>query len=179
MDASQSLGLSAVKPRFRIRPFQWTAALASGVLALMTLAAIVQWVTGAAPVPPILATGAGAVHLMLLFLALVLTPVQMLLPKGTRTHRQIGMLWAGSLVLGSIVSFFMHQINGGLSVPHYFSIATLVLVPLIVILGHTRRRRLHHILVMTFTLGVLVVAGVFAFLGDERALPQLMRPLGL
>lgn len=175
MDAAQSFEIAPVKPRFRIRPFQWLGAMVSTVLALMTLAAMFAWVSGAVAAPPILATGAGAVHLMLLFLALVLTAVQLVLPKGNRLHMLLGMMWAGSLLLGAGVSFFMHQINGGLSVPHYFSIATLVIVPLVVLLGYTRRRIAHRVLAMTFVLAVLLVAGVFAFLGTERALPQLMQ----
>lgn len=179
MDATQVADLSPGRPRLRIRPFQWFAALASSVLALMTLAAIFQWTTGAAPVPPILATGAGAVHLILLFAALVLTAVQLVLPKGTGLHMLLGMMWAASLMLGAAVSFFMHQINGGMSVPHYFSIATLIIVPIVALLGYARRRIAHRILVMSFVIGILVVAGVFAFLGDDRALPQLMNTLGL
>src|SRR5687767_2221744 len=99
MDATQSVELAPARPRFRVWPFQWGGAVASMVLALMTLAAIYQWITGAVPVPPILATGAGAVHLMLLFLALVLTAVQLVLPKGTGLHMLLGMMWAASLVL--------------------------------------------------------------------------------
>lgn len=178
MDATQSLEPVRVGPKFRVRPFQWFAAVACTILSAMTLTAMYAWVSGAVPTPPILATGAGAVHLMMLFFALVLTVVQLVLPKGTGLHMLFGMLWAAALVIGAAVSFFMHQINGGLSVPHYFSITTLIVVPLVSVLGYTRRRIAHRVLVMTFVIGVLVVAGGFAFKGLERALPQLMQAYG-
>ncbi len=174
MDTTQTVGLAQAGRKFRFRPFQAIAALGCLGLSVATFACIALWVSGAAPAPPILRTGAGAVHLMLLFVALVLTVAQFAMPKGTRMHRQLGIAWAGSLVLGSLVSFFMHQINGGLSIPHYFSIATLILVPVIAWLGHTRRRLAHRILVTTYVLIFLVWAGVFAFKGD-RALAVLFQ----
>jgi uncharacterized membrane protein len=169
MATIQSVSPVALR-RPRIRPVLWLSGAVCAMVAVMALAAGIHAVTGDVATPPILKTWIGLTHTLLMVAALALTAAMAFMRKGTQLHRRLGYAWGASLMLGALVSFGMHLINGGLSVPHYFSMGTLVLVPLIAYLGLTHRRRTHNVLVVLYIIFFLVFAGLFAFKPPERAL---------
>jgi uncharacterized membrane protein len=160
------------RARRRFAPVQIFAALCCSILTLMTLAAGLNGLFGHVPIPETFRTWSGLTHTIVVFMALPLSAAQLLLPKGTRRHRRLGLVWGVALIAASLVSFGMHIITGGLSPPHYFSMATFVIVPLIAYLGYTRRRAAHRIVVLAYVLFFLVFAGAMTFKG-ERALASL------
>ena len=52
-------------------------------------------------------------HLLLLMVALALTPVLLFGMRGNRRHRQLGWVWAVSLFATAALSFGLHGLNGG------------------------------------------------------------------
>lgn len=153
----------AARTRLRFRPVQVFAAL--GCLAVMVFSIAAAWsgIIGLGPVPDAFRDAVLLTHFGLIFAALPLSVIQFALPKGTGLHRIIGYGWCTALVAASLVSFGVHEINGGLSVPHYFAILSLVLVPTIVWLARTHRTRTHSWLVLGFVIFFLVASGLFAF----------------
>lgn len=81
------------------------------------------------------------IHLASIVPALALGLIQVALPKGTPLHRQIGRLWAASMLLASLSSFWIQR--HGLSWIHGLSIVTTVSVVLGVVYARQGRRRLH------------------------------------
>lgn len=171
-----STSVGAPKRPRRFAPLQALAGLACAVLTLMVAAAGLNGLFGGVETPQVFRTWIGVTHAVLMLSILLLTTVQIVLPKGTGLHRKIGYAWGGALISASLISFGMHEINGGWSGPHYFSAATLILVPLIAYLGITGRRRTHRVVVVSYVVVFLVVAGAFTFKGD-RALGLLFWPL--
>lgn len=66
-------------------------------------------------------------HALGAFTALTLGIVQLLLPKGSPTHRVCGYIWVGLMVLVALSSFWIHDIRhfGPFSAIHLLSIYTL------------------------------------------------------
>jgi uncharacterized membrane protein len=162
-------------PRARrggFNPVQAITALGCAIVALMALAGLLNLALGRVEIPEVFRDWITVTHFVLVFSTLPLTVVQILLPKGTGLHRKIGYTWSGLLISASLVSFGMHGINGGFSMPHFFSAMTLILVPLIMYLGLTGRRIAHRSLVLGYTLFFLVLAGAFTFV-PGRALGDL------
>jgi uncharacterized membrane protein len=97
--------------------------------------------------------------------AFALGIVQFSAPKGTSPHRTIGFIWVTRMVVVSLSSFWIHQLQiwGIWSPIHLLSNFTLVMLPLGVWAAYRhavdRRRR-----TMTgLFLGALVIAGLFTF----------------
>jgi len=103
-------------------------------------------------------------HIGTILVALVLTPVMLLRPRGDRPHRALGWVWATALFLTAAISFWVREINpGGFSFIHLLSLLTIVQVPLIVF--HARRHdwKRHRSAVRGMVTGALLVAGFFTF----------------
>ena len=103
-------------------------------------------------------------HLGTILVALVLTPVMLLRPRGDRSHRRLGWVWCAAMFLTAAISFAIRDIgHGGFSVIHLLSVFTLVNVPLIVWAARTHNLRAHRRAVRGMTTGALLVAGFFTF----------------
>ncbi len=107
-------------------------------------------------------------HLASVVVALVLTPVMLLRPRGTPTHRKLGWVWATAMVLTAAISFLIRDVNnGGFSFIHILSAWTLLQVPMIVWSARTHNVRRHRSAVRGMVAGALLVAGFFTFPFDR------------
>ncbi len=96
----------------------------------------------------------------------VLGLVQLLAPKGTLPHRRIGWIWVALLVVVSLSSFWIHEIEawGRWSPIHLLSILTLISLPLAVWAARRHRVSAHRTAMVMIFFGALVVAGGFTLL---------------
>ena len=165
-------------PRARIRwkPVQIFAALGCISVFLITLAALSAVLIGRAQLPSAFGNWAVGVHLAIIMTALPLSAMQFALPKGTSLHRTTGYVWCALLFAASLVSFGIHEINGGLSPPHYFAISSFFLIPTIVFLARKHWHTAHRWLVLSYVLFFMVFAGLFTFI-PERAMGHLLASL--
>ncbi len=100
-------------------------------------------------------------HLITVFMALALGPVQFALPKGTRFHRAAGWFWAGAMFSTAIATFFIRDMRDGQFSPiHIFSLMTFVGVPAALWLA--RVKVMSHARAMIGLYIGLVIAGVTA-----------------
>jgi uncharacterized membrane protein len=102
-------------------------------------------------------------HAVFAFAAIALGTAQFLAPKGTRSHRALGWVWATLMILVAGTSLFIHTIRtwGIWSPIHLLSLFTLAIVPLAVLRARQHNIRSHRqAMVWIFTLA-LVVTGLF------------------
>lgn len=159
----------------RAKPLQAIAFLGLAIVLLPTSAALLNGALGRTPFPPKLSEWATLTHFTLVFAAVPLAMIQIAMPKGTLPHRTIGYVWCALLIVSAIVSFAMHELTGGFSPPHAFSIMTLVFVPLIVFFARTHRTMWHLGFVFTLIM-TMVLAGVLTFL-PGRAIADMFWPI--
>ena len=101
-------------------------------------------------------------HLATVMLALVLGPIQFVMPKGTQGHRMLGWVWMLSRGATAVSSLFIRHINPGqLSPIHFFSFWTLVSLPLAVWFARKGMIRSHRGTMVGLYIG-LVIAGVLS-----------------
>ena len=150
-------------PPRRLYPLQAIALLGLSVVLLPTTAALLNGALGRTPFPEKFADWATLTHFALVFSAIPLAMIQLAMPKGTLPHRTIGYVWCALLLVSALVSFAMHELTGGFSPPHVFSIMTLVFVPLIVFFARTGRTMWHLGFVFTLIM-TMVLAGVLTFI---------------
>ena len=104
------------------------------------------------------------VHLLTIIVALALTPVMLLRPRGDRWHRRLGTVWVAAMIATAAVSFAVHESGPGRFSPiHLLSAWTLVQVPAIWWTARTHRVTLHRRLVRGMVIGALLIAGFFTF----------------
>ncbi len=100
-------------------------------------------------------------HVATVAAALLIGPVQFLLPKGTGAHRVFGWIWAAAMLSTAIATFFIRDMRDGQFSPiHVFSVMALVGVPLA--LWTARIRVMSHARAMIGLYIGLVIAGVTA-----------------
>jgi len=100
-------------------------------------------------------------HVWTVALALLLGPVQFVLPKGTTAHRVFGWVWAGAMLATAIATFFIRDMRDGQFSPiHIFSLMALLGVPMALWLA--RIKVMSHARAMTGLYIGLVIAGVTA-----------------
>jgi uncharacterized membrane protein len=100
-------------------------------------------------------------HVATVAVALLLGPVQFLLPKGTRWHRVFGWVWAAAMLSTAIATFFIRDMRDGQFSPiHIFSVMTLIGVP--VALRVARIKAMSHARAMVGLYIGLLIAGVTA-----------------
>jgi uncharacterized membrane protein len=103
-------------------------------------------------------------HLLTILVAVGLTPVMLLRPRGTNAHRQLGWIWAGAMCLTALISLFVRNANhGGFSIIHVLSFWTLIQVPLIVWSARAHNVKRHRRSVRAMVTGALLIAGFFTF----------------
>src|SRR5690242_17118035 len=108
-----------------LKPFQALTFLGLAIVLLPVSAVLINGALGNVHIPSKLQETATATHFGLVFAAIPLAMIQIALPKGTINHRLVGYVWCGLLLVSAIVSFAMHELTGGFSPPHAFSILTL------------------------------------------------------
>lgn len=152
----------------RVRPFapdrfERILAIGAGILLMAMIAAIIRGQSDWAHVP-----GPVWGHLATIAIALALTPVMLLRPRGDRLHRRLGWLWATSLFLTAFISLDIRQTNqGDFSWIHILSIWTIIQVPIIVWSARTHDVRRHRSAVRGMVTGALLIAGFFTFPFDR------------
>lgn len=103
-------------------------------------------------------------HLATIGVALALTPVMLLRPRGSASHRKIGYVWITAMAATALISLNIRMVNdGGFSIIHILSFWTLVQVPLIIIRARQHDARRHRSAVRGMVLGALLIAGFFTF----------------
>lgn len=164
VDAS-TIDQAAGTPRgLRVSPYapdRFEQVLAVGAM-LMLAAVLLALVRGHAEwgtVPPVIWA-----HLATIIVALGLTPVMLLRPRGDKRHRMLGWTWASSMALAAALSFGIRQLNhGGFSLIHVLSVFTLFQVPVIVISARNHDIKRHRRSVRGMVTGALLIAGFFTF----------------
>lgn len=107
-------------------------------------------------------------HIATILVAVILTPVMLLRPRGDRLHRRLGWAWVSAMALTAALTFAIRGINqGALSLIHILSAWTLIQVPLIVWSARAHRHRRHRNSVRAMVAGALLIAGVFTFPFDR------------
>lgn len=100
-------------------------------------------------------------HVATVAIALLLGPVQFVLPKGSALHRTFGWAWAAAMFVTAIATFFIRDMRDGQFSPiHIFSVMTLVGVPLALWLA--RVKVTSHARAMIGLYIGLVIAGITA-----------------
>ena len=107
-------------------------------------------------------------HIATIVIAVTLTPVMLLRPRGDRLHRRLGWAWVSAMALTAALTFWIRGINqGSLSLIHILSAWTLIQVPLIVWSARAHNHRRHRNSVRSMVIGALLVAGIFTFPFDR------------
>lgn len=141
-------------------------AVASMVLFAAAIAAIIRGQPQWGRVPSLV-----WVHLATILTATALTPVMLLRGKGTRSHRKLGYVWVGAMLMTAVTSLFFNTgTRGGLGVftgdvspIHLLSVFVLVMVPMIVVRARRHDRAGHESAVRGMVIGALLIAGFFTF----------------
>jgi uncharacterized membrane protein len=151
----------------RILPNEALAA-ASAALALAAIIAVLRGEPHWGEVRPLV-----WVHLCAILLVVLLTPVMLLRPKGTRRHRQLGYAWFAAMMLAAASSLFFKVtgssapnwgvFSGNFSPIHLLSVWVLVQAPVIVRRARRHDRAGHERAVRGMVVGGLLVAGFFTF----------------
>ncbi len=103
-------------------------------------------------------------HLATIAVALALTPVMLLRPRGDRLHRRLGWVWASSMLATAMISFSIREMmDGRLGIIHILSAWTAIQVPLIVWFARTHDITRHRSSVRGMVTGALLIAGFFTF----------------
>ncbi|KIU26364.1 membrane protein [Sphingomonas melonis] len=102
-------------------------------------------------------------HILTILVALGLTPVILLSPRGDRRHRILGRIWAAAMLLTALLSFGIREANGGFSFIHILSAWVVIQVPLLWYAAHAHKVALHRGSVRGMVTGALLIAGFFTF----------------
>ncbi len=103
-------------------------------------------------------------HLATIVIALALTPVMMLRPRGDGLHRRLGWVWVGAMILTALISFTVRNANsGGFSVIHILSALVLIQAPVLAWRARQHDIARHRFGVRALTTGALLIAGFFTF----------------
>lgn len=107
-------------------------------------------------------------HLATMATALALTPAMLWRAKGSASHRLLGRIWAGAMVLTALFSLLIRDSNhGAFSVIHILSVYVLVQVPLLVWRARRHQVAHHRRGVRGLVFGALLIAGFFTFPFDR------------
>jgi uncharacterized membrane protein len=136
---------------------------ALGLAALALLAAVaVAVLRGRADwpvIPPLI-----WLHLFSVAVSLALTPLVLWRRRGDGRHRRLGYVWVGALVLASVSSLGIREINDGqLSWIHFLTLFTLTMLVRMVAAARRKDHVQHRAAIRGLVLGALLIAGFFTF----------------
>ncbi|HRP12445.1 MAG TPA: DUF2306 domain-containing protein [Terricaulis sp.] len=101
-------------------------------------------------------------HIYTAVAALLIGPVQFAMPKGTRTHRAVGWVWAACMGATAIATLFIRDMRDGAFSPiHLFSLMALIGLPWALWLARTGQREGHVWAMVGLYIG-LVISGATA-----------------
>ena len=101
-------------------------------------------------------------HLATVLIALVLTPVMLLRPRGDARHRTLGKVWVAAMFLTAAESFLVrHGTPPRFSFIHIISAYVVLAAPLIWWTAATHRIASHRRQVRGMVTGALLIAGFF------------------
>jgi uncharacterized membrane protein len=104
------------------------------------------------------------VHLATIMIALVLTPVMLLSPRGTKSHRTLGTIWLAAMFTTAVISFFVRQTNPGhFSWIHLLSLFVIIAVPRALWAAKKHQINAHRTAIRGMVTGSLLIAGLFTF----------------
>ena len=107
-------------------------------------------------------------HLVTIMVALVLTPVMLLRPRGTAMHRLLGKVWVAAMTLTAILSLFVQVISPGhFTLIHILSIVVIVMAPRVWLTARAHDVVAHRRSVRGLVIGALLIAGYFTFPFDR------------
>lgn len=144
-----------------LAPDSYERVLSAGAVVLLVcvIAAVVRGRAHWAEIPVLIWP-----HLLTIALAVALTPVMLLRPRGTRAHRRLGWVWVTAMSLTAFLSLFVRNVNhGGFSFIHILSVWTLIQVPIIAWSARTHNVKRHRFGVRAMVTGALLIAGFFTF----------------
>jgi uncharacterized membrane protein len=107
--------------------------------------------------------------------AFVLGVVQLTRKKGTLSHRTLGYVWAGLMLVVAMSSFWIHDLRvwGPWSPIHLLSIFTLAMLPYGIFMARSRVLIGHKMTMLGLFAGALVIAGLFT-LAPGRIMDRVM-----
>lgn len=124
---------------------------------------------------PLLTAGPAVhIHLTATILALGLGILMLSRRKGTLSHRTLGWIWAGLMLVAAISSFWITGMrHGGFSPIHILSIVVLISVPAAIYAARRKRISTHRRTMLIVFFSGLVLPGLLTLL-PMRLLGQLM-----
>ena len=113
-------------------------------------------------------------HLAAALIALILGAVVLAASKGTPVHKAMGRMWVALLVVISLGSFWIREINdGGFSAIHVLSVVTLLSLAYAIYSIRRGRVRSHRLTMIAVYAGGMIGAGLGA-LAPGRVLSGLL-----
>ena len=104
-------------------------------------------------------------HIATIVIALIATAIILPMRKGTRLHRATGWVWATSMIVTAIVTFWINSFDFafGFSPIHIFSIVVLFNVPYAILSARRGDIAAHKNAMIGTVVGALGIAGLFTF----------------
>ncbi len=115
--------------------------------------------------PILTAEPAIQLHIITVIKALITNALILTLRKGTRIHRRVGWVWAVTMILTSITTFWINSFDfaWGISPIHIFSLVVLFNVPYAIISIRKGNVEAHRRAMIGTVVGSLGIAGLFTF----------------
>lgn len=104
-------------------------------------------------------------HIITVIIALITNALILTMRKGTRIHRRVGWVWAVTMILTSITTFWINSFDfaWGFSPIHIFSLVVLFNVPYAIISIRKGNVEAHRRAMIGTVVGSLGIAGLFTF----------------
>ncbi len=115
--------------------------------------------------PILTASPAIQLHIITVIVALITTALILPMRKGTRLHRLVGRVWAATMILTAITTFWINSFDfaWGFSPIHIFSLVVLINVPYAIISIRRGDVEAHKRAMIGTVVGALGIAGLFTF----------------
>lgn len=105
-------------------------------------------------------------HAIAAMVAIILGGIQLSMKKGGKTHKLLGRIWVGLMLIVSVSSFFIHEIKlwGLFSPIHLLSIWTIFSVGLAIYFVRVGNIKRHNQVMVSLYVFALIVTGFFTLL---------------